>query len=302
MLTTKCNKKEFFDIFYYIRSLHYSDKPNYEFIRNRIKELLNFEIMKSSVADKSLVNLLTNNFFSNKNEAEGISNEVLMNKKCDSNLHQKDIIRNTSGYLSPQYNDLIFEKLPISNPTLLQNFLNFNAEQQFDNEILKKKRLRNTDIYKEIIEKKKSENNNIFNNVNTCNNYRNNNNNNNNININNDYNNNYNNNHNNYGICNNNICNNNICNNNLNFKILDQLISRDLKFLEFVNYLNNCYKNELNKIETDINMNSIYNFLKKVNNIVDFVRIYQSTNTYNNNLFGYNKCINTGYVAGNNLF
>ena len=46
LLISTCNRKEIFEIFYYINSLRYEDKPNYLFIKNKLKEILIKEATK----------------------------------------------------------------------------------------------------------------------------------------------------------------------------------------------------------------------------------------------------------------
>ena len=147
--------------------MKYGDKPNYEFIRAKLKDLLNSEIMKINVSDNYLETYLTNNFL-------------------DFSHQFKDSTRNTTGYLSNQINNfLLIENFQNSNPTFIQNNNLFNNnEQNAKNEILKKKRSRNPDKEnKKNLSKfsTKNEENIQQINQNMYNNYINNNNNNNNL-------------------------------------------------------------------------------------------------------------------------
>jgi len=54
LLTTTCNKKEFFDIFYHIKSLKYEDKPDYELIRNLLQKcLMSYELSRYNLTNEN---------------------------------------------------------------------------------------------------------------------------------------------------------------------------------------------------------------------------------------------------------
>ena len=147
LLTKKCNKKQFFEIFYHIKSLKYSDKPDYEFIRLKLKELLNAEIMLVNFqSDPSLINYFRNNMFHQTN------NQIGLNPLLELLNNQKESTRNSSGgHISPN-NDFNVEIATKSNSHIINNINQKNKESELNNKeksILKRKRLRISD-YEDI--------------------------------------------------------------------------------------------------------------------------------------------------------
>ena len=130
LLTTKCNKNQFFDIFYHIKSLKYVDRPDYDFIRNKLKELLNVELMILSIGDNSFINYLTNSLF---------PQDYMFNHPL---FKQKDTTKHSSE--SPN-NNFILE-----NQTSIKQYYNLNENNKVgvknnneNDDLLRKKRIRN---------------------------------------------------------------------------------------------------------------------------------------------------------------
>jgi hypothetical protein len=137
----KVNKKQLFEIFYHIKTLRYPDRPNYEFIRSKLKELLNEEIMITNIqSDQNLMYYFRNNLFPQNNHL-GLSPflELLNN--------QKESTKNSSGGLISPQNDACADNLSKSNYNVFNNINKINENEMKSNEknILKRKRVRKSE-------------------------------------------------------------------------------------------------------------------------------------------------------------
>jgi len=140
LLTNNCNQKEMLDIFYYLKSSKYSDRPNYEFIRNILQRQLNCEIMKLSISQEKTFASSTNH-----TSIEGLQN--------DFKINQVDVNQVLLCNMVHFYQNIINLKREINENilmTMLSAFNNTNIlkgliptiETITENNVLTKKRVR----------------------------------------------------------------------------------------------------------------------------------------------------------------
>jgi hypothetical protein len=141
LVSNKVNKKQLFEIFYHINSLRYSDRPNYEFIRTKLKELYSEEIMIFNIqSDQSFIYYFRNSLFPQ-------NNQIGINPFLELLNNQKESTKNSSGgQISPQNNNFK-DNFPKSNYNVLNNInkINENEKKSKENNILKRKRVRKSE-------------------------------------------------------------------------------------------------------------------------------------------------------------
>jgi hypothetical protein len=124
---TKCNRKQFYEIFYHLKLLKYSEKPDYSLIRSNLSELHNFEIMRFKLSNEnSLLSYMTNPFLP--------QNHFPLNNYIDIFQPQfKDSTRISSGCGNQTLRCNLFK----------ENFSNIMLKEKVD--LLQKKRERPLD-------------------------------------------------------------------------------------------------------------------------------------------------------------
>jgi len=140
LLTNKCNKPQLFEIFYHIKSLKYVDKPDYNLIRNKLRELQSIEITKANLSDRTLMTYIQQSLFSPQNYVPKF-NDIIKQNVTPFDHIQKDYTKQSTD-ISPKQNPLAFFG------TVSPFLLNGNQQEIFQN-VLNKKRNRSSEITSE---------------------------------------------------------------------------------------------------------------------------------------------------------
>jgi len=143
LLCNNAHKKEILQILYHIQSLQYCDRPNYDYIRNILKGLLNSELRASLIQQEKTT--MTNTFMNNNADTNclfGGYNDMI--NQIQSHQSYMTIF---TKFLEINQNLLCLKKEINDNIYLaILSILQGQFNQENNNNMLKKKRLRNSEI------------------------------------------------------------------------------------------------------------------------------------------------------------
>jgi len=146
LLINNVNKKEILQILYHIKSLQYGDRPNYDFIRNILKGLLNNEL-RSSQQETTVSpindNLLDGNFKDMLSQIQGHQNymtlltkflEINQNLLCLKKEINDNIYLAALGMLQEQFNqgNNMLKKKRVRNNNDIENNLETDTTTRKD--------------------------------------------------------------------------------------------------------------------------------------------------------------------------